>query len=311
MTLRQRIQQGSGASLLKKDYGNVGDIYQRGPRIKPQRPEPLYYQAEPYIIQRLRTPAGRDASLHERLIDAGKFSDVPVFRTGLELPGTEGVMEVVPITHKERQVASIVASLKKLAENSASMFGGISKKLSEAINEKLSHRQSSKIDSLNKRSEQPFLEDMQKLVLSQKYKDKMNLNDVINRIGEDGVYTPFPEEGSDDLDAYLAGEAPPDEKEEPEPYEEPEEEKEEKEEKEAASVMALAQERGYGPPVDTIGGRNVYERDGNLYMFDPITAQFRQDVYRAAAIGRDMPAPPELERDDSVVVPRDEYDIGV
>ena len=63
--------------------------------------------------------------------------------------------------------------------------------------------------------------------------------------------------------------------------------------------------------METIGGRNVYERDGNLYMFDPITAQFRQDVYRAAAIGRDMPAPPELERDDSVVVPRDEYDIGV
>ena len=169
MTLRQRIQSGSGASLLSKNYGNIGDIYQRDPRIKPQKPEPLYYQAEPYIIERLRTPAGRDVSLHERLIDAGKFSDVPVFRTGLELPGTEGVWEEVPLTFRERQIASIVQSLKTLAAQAPGMFGGITKKLSQALNMGFSEAQKAKINSLKKSSEDAFIKDVQRVVLDQKY----------------------------------------------------------------------------------------------------------------------------------------------
>jgi len=216
-TLRSRINQSGGGRM--QSYGNFGDIYSPDPHLRAIKPEPTCYRPAPYLIQKSTIPRGSDPSLRYQLVARHKLPEVPVLRSNLVVPDVGGVLEEVPISFRERQTASIVASLKKLAGESSGLFGGLASKIGQILNLNLSKAQIDKIDSISKADELSFLRDLQRVALNQKDEEKPNIDRILGRIKDDGRYTALEEKQLDDLDAYLAGEEP-----KIEPVVEPEEE---------------------------------------------------------------------------------------
>lgn len=296
-SLRSRINQ-SGRGRY---YGNFSDVYSPDPQLKALKPEPTHYQPAPYIVQKPVVPRGSDPSLRYQLIARHKLPEVPVLRSNLVVPDVGGVLEVIPVSFKERQTASIVASLKKLAGESSGLFGGLASKIGQILNLNLSKAQIEKIDSINKADELSFLRDLQRVVLNQKEEEKPNIDKILGRIKGDGQYDALEEKQLGDLDAYLAGEEPKGEEKKEITIEPAGEEKKEiviepvvEEEKKKPTppeglsprqIRLLAGNRAYGPPVARMtDGRDVFEKDGQRYVYNQKSGQFRQDQYDPAKL---------------------------
>ena len=187
-------------------------------RIKKQRPDNDIKAAlndAPYLIQSLDKPPGLEPSLYFRLLAMHKLPTDPVFpqqKITEDLSG-ERVLEKLPLTFKERQAAVVVSALKKLADNVDSLRGPIGTLLGEALNAPLTDEQKELINTLSKDDQKTFLDDVQRLVLKDKYEDKVSINKLLNSISEGVYHRPEPEEKSE-IDKFIADEPPGDEGEE-------------------------------------------------------------------------------------------------
>tara|TARA_B100001013_G_scaffold342900_1_gene269661 strand:+ start:3357 stop:4319 length:963 start_codon:yes stop_codon:yes gene_type:complete len=189
---------------------------------KQQMGDVLQLDDPPYIIQSLAPLPGKEPSLYYQMLEKGKLLRDPHFQLRPieeDLSG-ERVLEKIPLDYKERQVKSIVDSLKTLASNVDGFRGGISGDLQRALNIELKPNELSLIDSLSKDDQKHMLDDVQNSILKRKYDDKINIDDILSRIKKEGDTNVYdhsePEEKKSEIDKFIADEPPGDEKEEEE-----------------------------------------------------------------------------------------------
>ena len=184
---------------------------------KQQMGDVLQLQQAPYIVQSLAPVHGTESNLYYKMLEKGKLLRDPYFPVkpiAEDLSG-DRVLESIPLNYRERQVKSIVDSLKMLAGNVDGFRGGISGDLQRALNIELQPNELSLIDSLSKEDQAHLIQDIQSSVLKGKYKDKINVDDILNRIKKEGdtyVYDHSePEEEKSEIDKAIAGDSPGDE----------------------------------------------------------------------------------------------------
>ena len=183
---------------------------------KQQMADVLQLDDPPYIIQRLASLPGKELNVYYKLLAAGKLSADPHFQLRPieeDLSG-ERVLEKIPLDYKERQVKSIVDSLKTLAGNVDGFRGGISGDLQRALNIELKPNELSLIDSLSKDDQKHMLDDVQSSILKAKYDDKINIDNILSRIKKEGDTNVYdhsePEEKKSEIDKFIADEPPGD-----------------------------------------------------------------------------------------------------
>ena len=193
---------------------------------KQQMGDVLPLQQAPYIVQSLPPVHGTESNLYYKMLEAGKLLRDPYFPLKPieeDLSG-ERVLEQIPLNYRERQVKSIVDSLKTLAGNIDGFRGGISGDLQRALNIELKPNELSLIDSLSKDDQKHMLEDIERTILKHKYADQINVDDILNRIKKEGdtyVYDHSePEEEKSEIDKAIAGDSPGDEAAEEKQYRE-------------------------------------------------------------------------------------------